>query len=87
MGRRFGIDRPWYRQYASYLESVVRFDFGNTFSYRYLTVNSVIERQGKILLMVDAREDQVEKIQKVVKAECPEIEFAGREPNAPIIPP
>jgi oligopeptide transport system permease protein len=50
MNRAFGLDRPWYRQYASYLESVVRFDFGNTFSYRSLTVNSIVERQGRISL-------------------------------------
>jgi ABC-type dipeptide/oligopeptide/nickel transport system permease component len=50
MEREFGLDRPWHRQYASYLESVVRFDFGSTHSYRYLTVNSIIKRQGKVSL-------------------------------------
>jgi oligopeptide transport system permease protein len=50
MNRVFGLDRPWYVQYANYLESVVRFDFGNTFSYRSLTVNGVIERQGRVSL-------------------------------------
>ncbi|MGE5689848.1 MAG: ABC transporter permease [Pseudomonadota bacterium] len=50
MNRRFGLDLPWYGQYRNYLEAVVRFDFGNTFSYRYQTVNSIIERQGRISL-------------------------------------
>ena len=26
--RRYGLDRPWYRQYADYVESVGRLDFG-----------------------------------------------------------
>jgi len=48
MNHRFGLDLPWYRQYGNYLEAVARFDFGNTFSYRYQTVNSIIGRQGRI---------------------------------------
>ena len=50
MNRQFGLDLPWYRQYVNYLEAVVRFDFGNTHSYRALTVNSIIERQGRVSL-------------------------------------
>jgi oligopeptide transport system permease protein len=50
MTRKFELDLPWYRQYVNYLEAVARLDFGNTFSYRYLTVNSIIARQGKVSL-------------------------------------
>ena len=50
MTRKFQLDLPWYRQYLNYLEAVARFDFGNTFSYRYQTVNSIIERQGRVSL-------------------------------------
>ena len=50
MNRKFGLDLPWYRQYANYLEAVVRFDFGSSHSYRALTVNSIIERQGRVSL-------------------------------------
>ena len=50
MSRKFMLDRPWYRQYGYYLEAVARFDFGNTFSYRYQTVNSIIARQGRVSL-------------------------------------
>lgn len=56
-------------------------------SSRLHRFQDAIERQGKLLLMVDAREDQVEKIQQVIKTECPQIEFAGLEPSAPILPP
>src|SRR5881396_2187753 len=33
MRHRFGLDRPWYVQYALYLENLfLRFDFGQSFS-------------------------------------------------------
>jgi peptide/nickel transport system permease protein len=35
MRRNFGLDRPWYVQYALYLRNVfLRFDFGYSFAYR-----------------------------------------------------
>ena len=31
--RKFGLDRPWYEQYASYLRSVVTLDFGPSLTF------------------------------------------------------
>ena len=48
--RLFGIDQPWYVQYVRYLEDLVRFDFGPTFTFRDQTVNSIIREQGPVTL-------------------------------------
>jgi oligopeptide transport system permease protein len=50
MKRRFGIDKPWYERYAHYLEGVARLDFGQTYTFQYRTVNSILREQGKITL-------------------------------------
>jgi oligopeptide transport system permease protein len=50
MERRFGIDKPWYDQYAHYMASVARFDFGPTYSFQYRTVNSILREQGLVTL-------------------------------------
>lgn len=48
---------------------------------------NAIERQGRDLLMVDAREAGVEEFLNLVQAASPETEFVGLEPHAPAIPP
>jgi peptide/nickel transport system permease protein len=55
MRRRFGLDQPWYVQYALYLKNVVlRFDFGESFS-RHQPVFAVIsEGLGNTLMLAGA---------------------------------
>lgn len=48
--RKLGLDKPWYVQYARYLSSLARFDFGPTFTFRSRTVNSILREQGPITL-------------------------------------
>ena len=40
---RYGLDLPWYEQYANYLRGVVTFDFGPSLSFRDVRVNDVIK--------------------------------------------
>lgn len=46
-----------------------------------------IERQGKLLLMVDVPHERVAEIRKLVTTATPEVEFVGTEPHAPAVPP
>ncbi|HET8743122.1 MAG TPA: ABC transporter permease [Gaiella sp.] len=48
--RRLGLDLPWYEQYAHYLGSVARLDFGPTFTFAGRSVNSILREQGVITL-------------------------------------
>jgi ABC-type dipeptide/oligopeptide/nickel transport system permease component len=48
--RKMGLDKPWYVQYVRYLGSVVRLDFGPTFTFESRTVNSILREQGPITL-------------------------------------
>jgi ABC-type dipeptide/oligopeptide/nickel transport system permease component len=41
---RYGLDLPWYRQYANYLRGVVTLDFGPSLSYRYVRVNDLMKK-------------------------------------------
>ena len=41
---RYGLDLPWYRQYANYLRGVVTLDFGPSLSYRYVRVNDLLKK-------------------------------------------
>lgn len=38
----YGLDRPFWAQYADYLSSIVRFDLGPSFRYPGVSVNSII---------------------------------------------
>lgn len=40
---RYGLDLPWYEQYANYLRGVVTLDFGPSLSFRDVRVNEVIK--------------------------------------------
>lgn len=53
---------------------------------RLKSFQHAIEAQGKILLMADVADADVQAIERVVKTESPEVEFVGFEPHAPIIP-
>jgi oligopeptide transport system permease protein len=48
--RLYGLDRAWYSQYADYVESVARLDFGPSLSYRNRDVNEILREQGPISL-------------------------------------
>jgi ABC-type dipeptide/oligopeptide/nickel transport system permease component len=48
--RRYGLDLPWYEQYANYLAGVATFDLGPSLSFRSRTVDEIIARQGPITL-------------------------------------
>ena len=39
---RYGLDLPWYEQYANYLRGVVTLDFGPSLSFRDVRVNDLI---------------------------------------------
>ena len=41
----FGLDLPWYEQYANYLEGVVTFDYGPSLTFRDRSVNEILEEQ------------------------------------------
>jgi oligopeptide transport system permease protein len=47
MARKYGLDRPWYDQYANYLEGVVRFDLGPSLTYRNRSVNDIVREQSR----------------------------------------
>jgi oligopeptide transport system permease protein len=47
---RYGLDLPWYRQYANYLEGAATLDFGPSLTYRNRTVNEIVRTQGGISL-------------------------------------
>lgn len=55
MRRRFGLDRPWYVQYAIYLQNVVlHFDFGQSFSRHQPVFTVLAEGLGNTLLLATA---------------------------------
>src|SRR5262249_49035699 len=48
----YGLDRPLWEQYLSYLGKVVRFDFGPSYTYQSESVNEVIARAFPISLQI-----------------------------------
>ena len=40
---KYGLDLPWYRQYANYLRGVATLDFGPSLSFRNMRVNELIK--------------------------------------------
>src|SRR5262245_15832105 len=55
MRRRFGLDQPWYIQYALYLKNIVfRFDFGESFSRHQPVFVVLREGLGNTLLLAVA---------------------------------
>ena len=55
-------------------------------SSRLRRFEHAIDQEGKVLLMIDVAPARVEAVEKLVKAASPDIEFAGLEPRAPIVP-
>jgi oligopeptide transport system permease protein len=51
---KFGLDRPWYEQYGSYLEGVARFDYGPSLTFRDRSVNEILEEQTPNSLLLAA---------------------------------
>jgi oligopeptide transport system permease protein len=43
LNRKFGLDKPWYRQYFQYVENVATFDLGPSLVLRNQDVNSIVE--------------------------------------------
>ncbi len=55
MRHRFGLDRPWYAQYALYLENLfLRLDFGESFSRHQPVFTVLREGVGNTLLLAGA---------------------------------
>ena len=47
MTRKYGLDRPWWRQYLYYLEGIGRLDLGPSFTFKDRTVNEIVREQGR----------------------------------------
>jgi ABC-type dipeptide/oligopeptide/nickel transport system permease component len=50
--RKYGLDRPWYVQYAEYLKGVATLDFGPSMTFRNRTVNELIREQAPVTLQL-----------------------------------
>jgi oligopeptide transport system permease protein len=48
--RRYGLDLPWYEQYANYVAGVATFNLGPSFSYRNQSVDDIIVERGLVTL-------------------------------------
>ena len=55
-------------------------------SSRLKRFQEAIEHDGKILLMLDVEKKRGEELEDLVRREVADIEFAGFEPYAPIVP-
>jgi oligopeptide transport system permease protein len=47
---RYGLDLPWYEQYANFLEGVATFDYGPSLSFRDRSANEIIEEHAPVSL-------------------------------------
>ena len=43
---KYGLDLPWYQQYANYLKGVATLDFGPSLSFRYMRVSDIIKEMA-----------------------------------------
>lgn len=83
-----GAAIPWFALFGASVSGLASLLAGASLpSSRLHSFEDAIERQGKILLMVDALEERAQAIQTLMKTEAPQVEFAGLEPHAPTIPP
>jgi oligopeptide transport system permease protein len=48
--RRYGLDLPWYEQYANYVAGVFTFSLGPSLSFRYRSVDEIIARHAPTTL-------------------------------------
>lgn len=44
MDRHYGLDKPWYVQYANYMRGLARLDFGPSYRYPDATVGEILRR-------------------------------------------
>ncbi len=42
--KKYGLDKPWYSQYAIMMGNIVRLDFGDSLKYQGQSVNDIIKR-------------------------------------------
>ncbi|MBM3191200.1 MAG: ABC transporter permease [Chlamydiae bacterium] len=54
MHHHYGLDRPWYVQYALYLKGIITWDLGPSFKYEGRTVNAIIKEGASISLVLGA---------------------------------
>jgi len=52
LNQYYGLDKPLWQQYLSYLSRVVRFDFGPSYTYQTDSVNEVIARAFPVSLQI-----------------------------------
>ena len=52
MARKYGLDRPWYSQYASYLRGLATLDLGPSLTYRNRTVNEIVREQSRPTIQI-----------------------------------
>src|SRR3954469_13779898 len=43
LNRKFGLDKPWYQQYFTYVQDVAKFDLGPSLVLRNQDVNGIVE--------------------------------------------
>jgi oligopeptide transport system permease protein len=48
LDRHYGLDRPWYVQYANYMRGLARLDFGPSYRYPDLTVREILLRGVRV---------------------------------------
>ncbi len=82
-----GAAIPWFTLIGAGVGGLMTLLAGASFpSSRLRSFEDAVEHQGKILLMVDVKNDRVQEIEDLLKAESPEGDFVGFEPHAPVIP-
>ena len=42
--KKYGLDKPWYKQYAIMIGNIVQLDFGDSLKYQGQSVNEIIKR-------------------------------------------
>ncbi|MHC0036696.1 ABC transporter permease [Pseudoneobacillus sp. C159] len=55
LNAHYGLDDPWYQQYADYLVRIVQWDFGPSFKYKTRTVNDLISEGFPVSLALGAQ--------------------------------
>jgi oligopeptide transport system permease protein len=55
LNAHYGLDDPWYQQYADYLVRIAQWDFGPSFKYKTRTVNDLISEGFPVSLALGAQ--------------------------------
>jgi hypothetical protein len=81
-----GAAIPLLTAFGAAVSGLLTFLAGASFpSTRLKSFENAIE-SGKILLMVDVDNSREKEIEDLLKSQCPEGDFVGYEPHAPIVP-